>query len=422
MDCGEQLVHGEGSVDCRIICKHVALYTVCICICMHALSLPCRADRRPVPVIHMQGLVYTCLHAVPHIAAHVHAARHAWLHTAGHADHLTVRMSNLCRCNYSQSIVALSLCLWLKTYANQLHRLCDTCPDIAGCTRAMSEPDIEGDASQHGDEAPGDGEGAYAVVTGAVKLTKSGKPCRSWFFSADETKTTEDAKLFLKINTNKSNIRAVLTHTISDLDPRKSHEALGSTDVIDQLLSAKNKKRNSLMSLADPEPAAEDGKYRRPPRSKEVKQKRLLLPEHATIDAPAICGVPGMSMNALMTPAGGKGHGLWLELLPENMEYLIAATAKQYEAGGVTKPPHGHKKRQREEDSASPAAPPDDSGQLDMAADDSDEVVQEMDSTEPAESIVKLAPPESPAKPVDCRKCNSKPSVLDMLQCSAKQS
>ncbi len=48
------------------------------------------------------------------------------------------------------------------------------------------------------------------------------------------------------------------------------------------------------------------------------------------ITTPDVGGVRGIDMNVLATPAAGKGHGLFLELIPASLNYLTDAAAAQW--------------------------------------------------------------------------------------------
>ena len=66
----------------------------------------------------------------------------------------------------------------------------------------------------------------------------------------------------------------------------------------------------------------------------KTRKNKLLFPENLTIQAPPIEDIDGVSMNVLCTP-----KALFIELVPENLSYIVDSIVAQLASGGVDKPP-----------------------------------------------------------------------------------
>ena len=220
----------------------------------------------------------------------------------------------------------------------------------------------------------------FAIVSGAtivktVKGVHNSKSSRWWCFAPSEVKTVDDRQ-FIHVAAVKSSMRAFLTHMCDPIGKdRVPAQMLAKTDVIETLLALKNSLRLRLLG------ASTDSKGRmKPCRTKDMKKKKLELPEFDTIVVPDFGDVKGgLGMQVLLTPVRGKGaSGIWVELKPENLQYMCEAVADQYRSGGSAEKEQAKAKRKSTASNKSKGDSPDledvhkDSGEAEQTADDID--------------------------------------------------
>jgi len=121
----------------------------------------------------------------------------------------------------------------------------------------------------------------------------------------------------------------MITHLCSpgDKKERSPRYILGKVDVVDQMVELKNQKRRGLVGAKH----EGTGRGKQQYRKKCIVKKVPGLPEAVTID---VADVRGLSMEVVLTPASGKGSGIWMELLPVSLNYVCEEIAAQFHAGG----------------------------------------------------------------------------------------
>ena len=212
------------------------------------------------------------------------------------------------------------------------------------------------------------------TITRAVKVIKAfGKPSRSWFFSEDDIREV-GGKTFVHVAGRLSTPRHLFGHLCKD-KKASGIDVFSKTDVLEKLTSLKNRVRKVSVQ------GKENGDPRN--RSKDAVIKKLQLNEIVSIDAPTVGDVQGVTMAVLPTPAGGKDHGLWVELTSPNLLYISKAVAEQFnsDAVGDDECSRSCLKRKR----------PSDSMNLEMATDgeqDANATAMDDNETEPATDVI----------------------------------
>jgi hypothetical protein len=178
----------------------------------------------------------------------------------------------------------------------------------------MPEPDIEDDEL-----------GEEFVVSRCLRVqnrASAGGRNRSWVLPHDVVKDVE-GKMFVMIAARISGVRALITHQVQT--DERSDQILAKTNVIEQLTELKNVERYAALGHNHAQ-----GRF---PRTKGSTVKKMQLPEVAAICGPDFGDVKGLELLFLLTPAGGKGHGLWVELNPANITYMCKAVEQQFSCG-----------------------------------------------------------------------------------------
>ncbi len=186
----------------------------------------------------------------------------------------------------------------------------------------MAMPDAEVSESE------GSSDEEFKVITGNVEMrcpkTDFSKAC-SLVLRANQVKTV-DEKLFVNLQVRKYSIRRLLTWKL-DISPNTIWTAMKPIKICDDLMKIKNK---SVRRVVVGSMTASPMKSKSRLRLKKHIVNKLQLPNIVSITAPDVGGVRGIDMNVLATPAGGKGHGLLMELIPANLNYLTDAAAAQW--------------------------------------------------------------------------------------------
>ena len=129
-----------------------------------------------------------------------------------------------------------------------------------------------------------------------------------------------------------------------------SYRALARTDIVECLIARRNAKLDELLneSLHDTHQAQEDlGVEVENPRHKSKRMRRYAgaLPEIVEIEAPGLEGLQPIQMNVLRQR---PDQPLWVELVPENLDYLRAYVLAQINAGNVKQPAPGENRSENE--------------------------------------------------------------------------
>ncbi len=119
--------------------------------------------------------------------------------------------------------------------------------------------------------------------------------------------------------------------------------ALARTNIVETLISLRNSMSEELLraSLPEASKAEEDlGMVADDPRHLAKRRRRLAgaLPDVLEIEAPALGDIASIRMNVLRQR---PDQPLWVELVPENLDYLRAYVLSQIEAGDVKQPAPG---------------------------------------------------------------------------------
>ncbi len=182
----------------------------------------------------------------------------------------------------------------------------------------MAMPDAEVSESERSSDEE------FKVITGNVEMrcpkTDFSKAC-SLVLRANQVKTV-DEKLFVNLQVRKCSIKRLLTWKL-DISPNTIWTAMKPIKICDDLMKIKNKSVRRVVVGASP-------KSKPRLRLKKHVVNKLLLPKIVSITTPDVGGVRGIDMNVLATPAAGKGHGLFLELIPTSLSYLTDAAAAQW--------------------------------------------------------------------------------------------
>ena len=165
-----------------------------------------------------------------------------------------------------------------------------------------------------------------------VKSTAGGKK-KKWSLHAHQL-LKEDDTTFVHIKTKYSNVQRMLAAYL-DVNPKKVHGIFQKTDVCQQLTKIKNLKIRQLLVKSNEDGEVTRARFRY--RLKKYSENRLRLPRVITINTPSFGDIEGIAMKVISTAAGGKGHGLYVEMNSKNFEYIGRATKHQYDAGGVEK-------------------------------------------------------------------------------------
>ena len=160
-----------------------------------------------------------------------------------------------------------------------------------------------------------------------------------------------DGSKFIKITKSDSAVVRLLTgHGVG------VSRNLARSDIIESLITLRNSKSDELLkeSMSGGSGATDDlGKQVEQPRlyAKRMKRAASALPEVLEIRAPAFKDVESVNMNFLRQR---PDQPLWVELTPENLDYLRAYVSAQIEDGSVKIEPHG---AARPEDAETARAP-----------------------------------------------------------------
>lgn len=147
-----------------------------------------------------------------------------------------------------------------------------------------------------------------------------------------------DGNKFIKIVKSDGSVVRLLTgHSVG------ASRALARTDIVEALISLRNTRVDELVKASLPESnlAARDlGVGPEHPRHTAKRMRRYAgqLPEVIEIEAPACKDVSSVKMNVLRQR---PDQPLWVELVPENLDYLRAYVCAQIEAGDVKQPAPG---------------------------------------------------------------------------------
>ena len=92
---------------------------------------------------------------------------------------------------------------------------------------------------------------------------------------------------------------------------------MAKTKIIESLVAKRNQRVVSLQTPPPPEDLELDDPQ---PVSKKIKLDKSAFPDYIEIESPAVGDIGGMTMKVL---PGVGNESLWLELLPEVIDYLV---------------------------------------------------------------------------------------------------
>ena len=140
-----------------------------------------------------------------------------------------------------------------------------------------------------------------------------------------------DARFYKLIKSDPMVVRLLTGHGIGEA------RMLAKTDIIEQLVAARNNKRQELLDgfasaagAAGAEDLGVDDDEQQP--KKKLRRFDAQLPEIISIVGPSVEGIAGRSINVLMAR---PDQPVWVEISCDNFDYLRDVATCQIESGAV---------------------------------------------------------------------------------------
>ena len=185
-------------------------------------------------------------------------------------------------------------------------------------------------ASSHS-ECSDDAVDGWRVISGAYELRNTtinehgrGSMRTSIMVPAAHI-TIVDGIPFIRMKTKSSNIQRLMTSGV------KIRGVVRKSTIVKRLTRIKTAHVKAMI-VNGKESASKAKRWR--PRLKMYSVNKLQMLEVIVIVAPDVGNVTGHEMKVLATRRSGKGHGLFVELVPKNIDYISKAVAYEHEHAG----------------------------------------------------------------------------------------